>query len=378
MYPWKKSIYRASLAAALLAVPMFAATNFVKTNLVSDQDGVAAVTDPNLKGTWGISESASSPFWVSNTANGTSTLYAVTEAAPTVPTIPALVAMIPPSAGNKITPFGLPTGQVNNGYGAGNFEVIAGKPASFMFASLDGTITAWYGAINSTNTAAIMVDNSSQGAFYTGLGIGVSVSTNTPVLYAANFSKGTVDTFDNHFNPITTPGGFVDPNLPAGYYAFNVQRYGRRVYVTFAPSDGLGSVFTSFNLGGPGTGVVDVFDTDGYFLQTLVSQDSNLNLPWGVAVTGANFGAFSYALIVGNFGDGTIVAYDLNSGAYLGTMQDGKGNNIVIPGLWGLQWGNGGNGGDPGTLYFASAPGSLADEHGLFGSLKPAPDSTLQ
>jgi uncharacterized protein (TIGR03118 family) len=96
-------------------------------------------------------------------------------------------------------------------------------------------------------------------------------------------------------------------------------------------------------------------------------------LPWGVAVTGANFGSFSYALIVGNFGDGTISAFDLNTGNYLGTMQDGKGNNIAIDGLWGLQWGNGGSGGDPGTLYFAAAP--AGGQHGLFGSLKPGPDA---
>ena len=375
MYPWKKSIYRASIAAALLAAPMFAATNFQVTNLVSDQDGVAAITDPNLKGVWGISESATSPFWVSNVAGGTSTLYAVTEAAPTMPTIPNLVVIIPPGS-HQLFPIGLPTGQVNNSYGAGNFEVVAGKPGSFLFASLDGTITGWYGGI-ANNTAAIMVDSGDK-AFYTGLGIGVSVSTNTPVLYAANF-KGAVEVFDNNFSPISAPGGFVDPNLPAGYYAFNVQRFGRRVYVTFAPSDGARSIATSFNMGGPGAGVIDVFDTDGNLLQTLVAQDPHLNLPWGMAVTGANFGAFSYALIVGNFGDGTISAYDLNSGAYLGTMQDGNGNNIQIPGLWGLQWGNGGNGGDPGTLYFgASQPTAAGVFHGLFGSIKPMPDSLLQ
>ncbi|HYL37515.1 MAG TPA: TIGR03118 family protein [Bryobacteraceae bacterium] len=375
MYPWKKSIYRAGIAAALLAAPMFAATNFLVTNLVSDQDGVAAITDPNLKGTWGISESATSPFWVSNVAGGTSTLYAVTEAAPAVPTIPNLVVTIPPGS-KPLFPIGLPTGQVNNSYGAGNFEVVAGHPGSFIFASLDGTITAWYGGI-SNNTAAIMVDNGGN-AFYTGLGIGVSVSTNTPVLYAANF-KGAVDVFDNNFSPISAPGGFVDPNLPAGYYAFNVQRFGRRVYVTFAPSDGVGAIATSFGMGGPGAGVIDVFDTDGNLLQTLVAGDSHLNLPWGMAVTGANFGAFSYALIVGNFGDGTISAYDLNSGAYLGTMQDGQGNNIQIRGLWGLQWGNGGNGGDPGTLYFAaSQPTAAGVFHGLFGSIKPMSDSLLQ
>jgi len=389
MFLSKNSIHCVGLVAlALFAAPSFAATNFTQTNLVSDQAGGGLVTDPNLLGCWGMSASASSPIWVSNTASGTSTLYTIPETAlvnsqnvnppvAAVTPVSTVVAHVPPSAANQLTPFGLPTGQVNNGYGTGNFEVAPGHPASFIFAALDGTITAWYGGINADNTAAIMVDNGSNGAFYTGLGIGVS--SVGPTLYAANFSKGTIDTFDHNFQPVILPGGFIDPNLPGGYYPFNIQRFGRRMYVTYAPSDGAGSIATSFSLGGPGAGWIDIFDLDGNLLQTLVAQDSNLSLPWGIAVTGANFGPFSYALIVGSFGNGTISAYDLGSGAYLGTMQDGKGNNIVIPGLWGLQWGNGGSGGDPATLYFAAAPQTGPTTfHGLLGSLKPMSDSTLQ
>ena len=368
MYIRTKSICICLCALAMLAIGAFGATNFVQTNLVADADGAAAVTDPNLVGTWGISASSSSPFWVSNTANGTSTLYTVTEAAPTVPTIPAVVAIVPPSSINK-GKTGLPTGQVNNSYGAGNFEVVATHPASFIFATLDGTISGWYGGI-SNNTAIVAVDKGAQGAVYTGLAIGVS--SLGPTLYAANFSQGTIDTFDKNFKPVTFPGGFQDPDLPSSFYPSNIQRYGRRLYVTYNLSDGTGSL----SYGGPGTGLVDVFDLNGNLLDHLVPNNQHMNLPWGVAVTGANFGAFSYALIVGNFGDGTISAYDLNSGSYLGTMQDGKGNNISIDGLWGLQWGNGGSGGDPGTLYFAAAPSGGA--HGLFGSLKPASDSTIQ
>jgi len=366
----EKPVYCAcALALALLAAPAFAATNFVQTNLVADVASLAAaVTDPNLVGTWGMSQSATSPFWVSNTSTGTSTLYAVTEAAPTVPVVNALVAIIPPSAKNK-GKTGLPTGQVNNGYGAGNFEVAAGHPASFLFATYDGTISGWYGGV-ANNTAIAFVDHSSNGAAYTGLAIGVS--SIGPTLYATNFSNGTIDTFDHTLKQVTLPGGFVDSDLPNSYFPFNIQRFGRRLYVSFALSDSTGSV----SFGGPGTGLIDVFDLDGNLLQRLVPNNQHLNLPWGLAVTGANFGSFSYALIVGNFGDGTISAFDLNTGNYLGTMQDGHGNNISIDGLWGLQWGNGGNGGDPGTLYFAAAPGGGA--HGLFGSLKPAADSQLQ
>jgi uncharacterized protein (TIGR03118 family) len=369
MYLSKKSVLCVrALALTLFASPIFAATNFVQVNLVADVAGVAAVTDPNLVGTWGISESSGSPFWVSNTGNGTSTLYTVTEAAPAVPVVNALVAVVPPSAANK-GKAGLPTGQVNNSYGAGNFEVVATHPASFMFATLDGTISGWYGGV-ANNTAIVAVDNSAKGAVYTGLAIGVSGIG--PTLYAANFSAGTIDTFDRNFKPVTFPGGFQDADLPASYFPSNIQRYGRKLYVTYNLSDGTGSL----SYGGPGTGLVDVFDLNGNLEQRLVPNNQHLNLPWGVAVTGANFGSFSYALIVGNFGDGTISAFDLESGDYLGTMQDGKGNNLSIDGLWGLQWGNGGSGGDPGTLYFAAAPSG--GQHGLFGSLKPAADSALQ
>jgi uncharacterized protein (TIGR03118 family) len=368
MYLRNKSVHSAwALALALSTAPAFAATNFVQTNLIADQSGAANVTDPNLVGTWGISESAGSPFWVSNAGNGTSTLYTVTESAATTPVVSSTVVMVPPSAANKGKP-GVPTGQVNNGYGAGNFVVVPGHAASFIFATYDGTISAWYGGI-ANNTAMVMVDNSANAAAYTGLAIGVS--SQGPTLYAANFSNDTIDTFDKTFKSVTLAGGFQDNDLPTSYFPFNIQRFGRRLYVTYAYSDSHGSLAYA----GPGTGLVDVFDMDGNLIQRLVPNNQHLNLPWGLAVTGANFGAFSYALIVGNFGDGTISAFDLTSGNYLGTMQT-NGSNLSIDGLWGLQWGNGGNGGDPGTLYFAAAPSG--GQHGLFGSLKPASDSTLQ
>jgi uncharacterized protein (TIGR03118 family) len=365
----------AALSAALLSAPAFAATNFVQTNLIADQAGSAAVVDPNLVGTWGISVSSGSPFWVSNAANGTSTVYTASDANPATlatPTVSTTVVTVPPSANNKAAKTGIPTGQVNNGYGVGNFEITPGTASSFIFASLDGTISARGGA-----TAVIFVDNSAKGAVYAGLAIGVSSAG--PTLYAANFSQGTIDTFDRTWKPITLPGGFQDPNLPGGYYPANIQRYGRRLYVAYNLSDGTGS----FGLKGPYTGLINVFDLNGNLVQRLVTYNEHLNLPWGLAVTGANFGSFSYALVVGNFGDGTISAFDLDSGNYLGTMQDGKGNNIAISGLWGLQWGNGGSGGSGSALYFAASPGagpSGYSLHGLFGSLKPGPDgaSTLQ
>lgn len=372
----KSCIYSmGALATALLSAPAFAATNFIQTNLIADTEGAANVVDPNLVGTWGISISAASPFWVSNTGNGTSSVYTVSDATPatlTNPVVSATLVTIPNSANNKVTKVGFPTGQVNNGYGVGNFETAPGAASSFIFASLDGTITARGGA-----TAVIFVDNGAKGAVYTGLAIGVSNAG--PTLYATNFSQGTIDTWDKNWKPITMPGGFVDPDLPPSFFPSNIQRYGRRLYVTYNLSDGSGS----FGYPGPSTGLIDAFDLNGNLLQRVVPINEHMNLPWGIAVTGANFGAFSYALVVGNFGDGTISAFDLNSGNYLGTMQDGKGNNIAISGLWGLQWGNGGSGGSGSALYFAASPGAGSrgySNHGLFGSLKPGPDaaSTLQ
>jgi uncharacterized protein (TIGR03118 family) len=346
------------LAAALIGAPAFAASNFVQHNLVADMAGVADNTDPNLVGSWGISASPASRIWVSNTSNGLATEYNTAGVGVTA-------AVIPPSASSKVK-FGLPTGQVWSGYGAGFFEVAPAKPANFIFATLDGTISG-----NNGGTATVMVDNGPKGAVYTGLGIGVSKAG--PTLYAANFGNGTIDTFDKNFKPVTLAGGFFDPDLQPGYAPANIQRFGQRLYVTYGLPDGNGGFLSS-----PGAGLINAFDLNGNLVQRLVPSNGNLNMPWGLALAGPNFGVFSYALIVGNFGDGTIVAFDPLTGDFMGAMQDGKGNNLSIDGLWGIQFGTQGstgnaNGGDATTLYFAAAPSGGA--HGLFGALRPAADS---
>ena len=362
----KKSIniYAAILALAL-PLTASAATNFVQHNLVSDIKGVADNTDQYLVGSWGMSASPTSPFWVSNTTSGTSTLYNG------IGLPNPLVVTIPSSPSGPQGAAGSPTGQVWNGYGAGNFEIVSGRPAGFIFATLDGTISGFNNAV--TPNVLVMVDNYTSGAVYTGLGIGVSSAG--PTLYAANFASGNIDTFDRNFNPVALPGGFVDTQLPAGFYPTNIQRFGRLMYVTYDQSTSTGRfVF------GNGTGMVNVFDVDGNLVSRLLSPSANLNVPWGLAIAGPNFGVFSYSLLVGNFGDGTISAYDPLTGAYLGTMQDGKGNFLSIDGLWGIQFGSQGaggnaNGGDATALFFASAPSGGA--HGLFGSLRPAADSII-
>jgi uncharacterized protein (TIGR03118 family) len=215
------------LASALMPGAAIAATNFVQKNLVADTDGVADHTDPNLVGTWGVSTSPASPFWVSNTAKGTSTLYDSAG----VPN--ARVVVVPPSAINK-GKTGTPTGQVWNGLGV--FEVAAGKVPSFIFATLDGTISGWNSTVGDGNTAVVMVDNGAKGAVYTGLAIGTSSAG--PTLYAANIAQGTIDAFDAKYAALKLPGGFRDRDLPGGFSPSNIQRFGRTERAVLLPGQG--------------------------------------------------------------------------------------------------------------------------------------------
>ena len=353
------SVFRRSLVKAglisVMGLGLASAQNmhYTQTNLLSDTSGNAANTDPNLKGAWGISESPTSPFWISDAASGLSTLFNSAGAPVT-----AVVVTIPPGS-RSTNKTGTPTGEVNNG--TGGFKLANGNPASFIFATLDGTIAAWNGG----TTATVMVDNSANGASYTGLAIGIS--DQGPTLYAANNAQGTIDTFDTNFKPIHMPGDFLDVGLEPFYSPFNIQRFGSRMVVTYANPTPRTRWTT-----GPGSGTVNVFDLNGNIIMRITSE-GGLNAPWGVAFAPGQFGAFSYALLVGNFGDGHINAYDPFTGAWRGTMQDTTGKPITIPGLWALQFGSGSaNGGDAITLYFSS---DVDGAHGLVGTLRPASDS---
>jgi len=351
---------------ALLALCLFtlvasstlrAANAFLVRNLVSDIPELADNTDPNLVGAWGISESATSPFWVADSAKGVSTLYNSSGGA-----IPLVVAIPPAKSGGA----GIPTGTVFNT--STGFEVATGKPAAFIFATLDGTISGWNSSVDHTN-AIVKVNNSSAGAAYTGLAIGTS-NSNT-FLYAANFHAGTVDVFDSTFTAAMA-GTFKDPMLPTGYAPFNVQNLGGKLYVAYA----LQNADKSFAASGAGDGYVDVFDTAGTLLGRLISA-GHLNAPWGLAIAPASFGDFGNDLLVGNFGDGTVNVYNPTTGAYVATLSDVIGATITIPNLWALQVGNGGSGGDPNAVYFtAGIPGPDNGNHGLFGRLQGSPAFT--
>ncbi|MCX5645211.1 MAG: TIGR03118 family protein [Phycisphaerae bacterium] len=327
-------------------------TTYLQHNLVSDLPSVADRVDPNLINPWGIAFGPTTPFWIADNHTGVSSIYDGNG----VPTR-AAVAIPGPAGGAAL---GAPTGIVFNA--TTDFALAPGQPAKYLFATEDGTIAGW-----STGAAAVLkADLSVLGTVYKGLALGSSSGKN--YLYAANFSVGRVDVFDANFAPVALAGTFTDPNLPAGFAPFNVQNVGGKLYVTYVLQD----AEHHDDVPGPGNGFVNTFDTSGQLLQRFASRGL-LNSPWGVVLAPAGFGGFGGALLVGNFGDGRINAFNPTTGAWLGAIQDASGAAISIQGLWGLTFGNGGPAGGSQTLYFTAgiAGTGTVEDHGLFGSLTP-------
>ena len=317
--------------------------SFTQTNLVSDIPGLAATTDPQLVNPWGVSFGPATPFWVSDNGTGLATIYNGNGVKQ------GLVVTIPPPLGG-VSP-AAPTGQVFNP----NPSDFGGS--HFIFATEDGTISAW----SSGTSAALQVTST---AVYKGLALGTN-GGNT-LLYATNFLTGKVDVFDNKFSPTTLAGGFVDPNLPAGYAPFNIQNINGKLYVTYALQDAT----HHDDIAGAGHGFVDVFSTNGVLLQRLISNGP-LNSPWGIAVAPSGFGKFGGDLLIGNFGDGTINAFDASTGAFLGKLDGSNGMPLINQGLWDLSFGNGAHGSSTSDLFFtAGIPGNgNIEDHGLFGKI---------
>lgn len=338
-----------------MAATLRAANTYIQHNLVADQSGMADHTDASLVNPWGICASATSPFWFSDEGSGVSTLYSTGGSG----SIPGLTVAIKPSA---TATQGQPTGCVYNS--TTGFTVATGKPAGFIFDGQDGTITAWNSSVDLTH-ALVTVDNSASGAVYKGLAIGTNAGAT--YLYATNFHAGTIEVYDSNFKPVTqASGAFTDAMIPSGFAPFNIQVVNGNLYVTYAMQDAA----KHNDVPGAGNGYVDVYNTAGTLMQHLIAG-SPLNSPWGVALAPAGFGDYANDLLVGNFGDGWINVFNPTTGAFLASLADVKGNTIAISGLWALQVGNGGNGGDKNAVYFTAGTGGQA--HGLFGSLQAAP-----
>ena len=345
----------------------FAANQYVQHNFVSDIAGLADRTDPNLTNPWGIAASPTSPLWIVNNHSGTATIY--NGSGEPFPAAKPLVVQIPALAGGTAT--AAPSGQVFNEAGSG-FEVAPGKPSVFVFSTEDGTLSGWNSQANDGN-GVILIDRSSSGAVYKGLAYAQADSG--PQLYAANFNSGNVEVFDASLNQVVLPGAFQDSSIPAGFAPFGIQNLNGKLYVTYAKQDNA----KHDDVAGAGNGYIDVFDLNGVLITHLVSGGL-LNSPWGLAIASANFGDFANALLVGNFGDGKINAYDPSTGAPLGTLADATGSSLTIQGLWGLRFGNGSGAADVNELYFtAGIAGNSGDEiesHGLFGAIQAAPSVT--
>jgi uncharacterized protein (TIGR03118 family) len=328
------------------------------TNLQSDLGGVADRKDPNLVNPWGLALNPAGIFWVADNGTGLSTLYRL-DGSP----VPLVVTIPPTSADTEPPIHAAPTGIVFNPL-MNAFLLPNGQPAAFIFDGEDGSVTAWNGALQPITSAINKVDNSAAGAVYKGLAM-ASRPNGGPTLYATNFHAGTVDMFNSQFQPVTIPGSFVDPNPPpvpngaTGWGPFNIAEINGFIFVTYAAQD----ADKHDDVAGPQNGFVDVFSTEGQFIKRFATG-GQLNSPWGLAKVPGHFGRFDHeTLMIGNFGDGHIHAYDVRTGEFLGTLLHRVGQPLEFNGLWSLFF-------VKDHLYFTAG---IADEsHGLFGVIERA------
>jgi len=319
-----------------------AAREYLETRLVADTAGLgAASVDSSLKNPWGMAFGPTGVLWVSDNHSGASTLYDTTGAKR------ALVVAVP-SSGSATG--GAPSGIVYNP--TTDFVIPGSSKALFIFAGEDGVISAWNA---STGNATLVADRSGNGAVYKGLALAANGGAN--FLFATDFKQNGVDVFDATFQFVKS---FTDSTVPAGYAPFGIQAIGGQLYVTFAKQL---APANQDDQAGPGNGYVDVFNTNGTVVKRFATRGA-LNSPWGVALAPAGFGGFSGDLLLGNFGDGRIGAYDPATGSFIDFLRDGTANPIVIDGLWGLTFGPSP---DSTTLFFTAGPDGEA--HGLLGTL---------
>jgi uncharacterized protein (TIGR03118 family) len=325
---------------------------FAQVNLVADVPGVAKITDTHLVNAWGLSQGPTTPVWVSDNGTDVTTLYTGGGVGQAPTALPLVVSV----AG------GAPTGQAFNP--TTSFVLPDGQPALFVFASEDGGVSAWNRQLTPV-TSAVPVASVRNGVLK-GLAL-VQRRHGGPEILVTDFRHHRIVAFDGRFQPLTLPSwAFRDRRIPRGYAPFNVAVLGSRVFVTFALVDAA----TGDDVSGRGHGFVDVFTTGGRLLDRFARRGV-LNSPWGLAVAPAGFGAFSGDVLVGNFGDGRIHAFDPRTGRLRGVLRDGDGKPIVIDGLWGLLPGNGTSAGTS-DVWFSAGPQD--ESHGLLGVLRALPD----
>ncbi len=341
-----------ALSLLLAAAPAAADSVFQQRNLVSDGGVPAAHVDHNLVNGWGVAFNPYGFAWVADADGMVSTLYDGDG------NVQSLVVQIPSPT---MSIGGHPTGIVFNG-STGFVVSHAGLsgPSRFLFATEQGVIAAWAPNVDATHAIRV-INHASLGTSYKGLAL--SAGGHGQLLYAADFKLGHVDVFDSAFHAVTLPvGAFTDPNLPKGFGPFGIQAIGGDIYVTYAKQDPA----STDEVQGPGLGYVDVYTPKGQLIRRVASAGC-LNAPWGLALAPAGFGTYSNKLLVGNFGDGRINAFQPTSGASLGPLRNKANMPIHIDGLWGMQFGNGFADQPVNTLFFASGPDG--ESHGLYGRL---------
>ena len=349
------------------------ANSYSQQNLVTDPSGAGPVKDPNLINPWGVAFFPGAPFWVSDNNSGFSTLYDKKG------NINPLVVKIPPpaSSSNPATPTGI---VANNDPSTTDFSVNDGgtiAPSAFIFSTEDGTISGWNGGASGSSTNAIrVVDNSAiptaaTGAVYKGLAM-ITNSTGT-FLLAANFRSGKVEVYDVNFKPAVLAGTFTDPappqipaGSPAGWAPFGIHVINNEVVVTYTLQD--------LPMHDPpqnsAAGFVDLFDLNGNMIRR-ITADAHLNAPWGAVIAPQGFGAFGGKLLIGNFRDGTIDAFDITSGNFIDQMKQANGTVITNLSLWDMVFDSTGKTGDPNTMYFTA--GGMNEAQGLFGAITASP-----
>jgi len=392
-------------ASAALTIWMGTAAfgqHYTQTNLVSNTPGIAEGADPQLVNSWGLTRGPGSAWWVSDNVSGVATLYNGPGAKQ------SLVVTIPPAdPANTKSPTGTPTGTIFNGSST-DFLLAPGMPALFLFSTLDGTIAGWNPNVGlpqgaaAPSTHAVTVVNTKNSSTYTGLTS--NLIKGARYLYAANFTQGRIDVYDNAFHPVKlskdnySRGTFLaaafpfenepfeDNLLPPNFVPFNVQAIGTDIVVTYV----LHQNGQTFETDGPGLGFVDIYSSSGQLLRRLEHGDW-LNAPWGVCLAPLDFGRFSHDLLVGQFaGGGTtqssgfIAAYDLATGSFDGLLEDGSGKPISINGLWSLSPANvSPANADPddapaAQIYFTAGPKQGTGTGGLFGYLTSVPTELIQ